>query len=658
MASRNSNTSKQGYWSLFLTYFDFYGARPEFTYKGNKTLTTTFGGFVSFLVFSTSAICSLFIAYRYFQKSSSETSIDRVYVKDPVGMSVAKESLPFAFGIQTGSGFHFIDESVYYPELKYVRISKSMVGGELVVNREETNLELIRCSEAKLNREMFDNLPLSDMYCLKQFIDSTLNLQITGEWESDLFGIIEFYIKRCVGPHCKSDSQIKEKLQVSYFAMNYINLATQVSNFENPVHKYPTSFYTTISTDYSKELAMRLADNEIITHSSLFGYFAPDSTKYTGTEIFTSDLVSVAIDKYPETLMFMRMRMSRIKTVTTRVYETAFEAFAEVGGIISLITVSAYIVSSRVTKTYLLVDMFKSANQRDPTDLNDIFVDPKSHPQSQQKPEDFIRAKSLIESPSSDWNKSHHPLSKNKVVQDKSSLNRQKRSGSFHPFASKKQLSLKRSMQPAQRLDLSQSNYVAPLNPSADAQKPATSSKDAGIDFARAPSPNQETNNKATSILKNNPTHRPDDSISHLSILAYSFLPCVVSADSPIHRVVKSSEKEVGGDIDFIAYIRLVNEVKKLKRLLLNAEQAVLFDKVSLPDISARNADRLKSASLVVFPLRGEQERQTVEDRILEAAIASISEKPSLSDIDKTLLRAHGIHLNDSATNGAVDCNL
>ena len=411
MASRKTNASKQGYWSLLLSYCDFYGARPEFSYKGSKTLATSFGGFVSFAVFAVSSVCSMFIAYRYFQKSSSETSVDRIYVKDPVGMVVDKKSLPFAFGIQTGAGYHFIDEQVYYPELKYVRISKSMVDGALVVDRKETSLDLIRCSEAGLDPELFDNLPLADMYCLKQFVAPTVDLQITGEWESDLFGIIEFYIKRCVGAHCKSAAEIKEKLQVSYFAMNYVNLATQASNFEDPVHKYPTSFYTTISTDYSKELAMRLADNEIFTHSSLFGYFAPDSTRYTGTDFFTSDLVSVAIDKYPETLMFMRMRMSRIKTVTTRVYETAFQSFAEVGGIVSLITFTAYFISSRVTKTYLMVDLYKSACQRTPV-LTDIFVDPQNNIDSAWKPDRFSKARSLRESPPNHWSGLRRPLRK------------------------------------------------------------------------------------------------------------------------------------------------------------------------------------------------------------------------------------------------------
>ena len=140
--------------------------------------------------------------------------------------------------------------------------------------------------------------------------------------------------------------------------------------------------------------------------------------------------------------------------------------------------------------------------------------------------------------------------------------------------------------------------------------------------------------------------------VSHLSILAYSFLPFCVSSKSPIHQVVEMSEREICGDIDFIAYLGLFREVKKLKSLVLGPEQRVLFDRLSHLDLEA--CARPKSATLEPGTLQGERAGLAREEQVA-AAIAAVRQKPSLSDIDKTLLRAHGF---EPEILGASYCNL
>ena len=651
MASRKTNASKQSYYDNFISSVDFYGARPELTYKGKKFLSSGFGSVITFFVFSLSTLCSVYISWIYFKRVSSETNVDKIHLRDPVGFNLTKENLPFVFGMQDVTGAHFIDDSIYTTEVKYVRIHKKVINGELTVDTKETLLDLIPCSEANLDPVMFDNLPLKYMNCLKQLVDPSLKMEITGEWESPDFGFLQFYIKRCTGPNCKTEAEINSKLKVSYFAVFYVNYAIMASNFTDPVYRYQASFFTPTSCDFTKEIGMRMADNEVLTHNTVLGYLPPEKIKFTATDFFTTELVNVAVDSNPENLIYMRLRMGKMKTVTTRVYGTAFESLAELGGIINLITFAALIISMPATRTHLLLDFisaFKPASQKSTPHAkparNQSIQDPKfshnpKHPSPVNNPNFFSNSRDfmnqdVVQMPSGQVYSRSPPVEYPKKIKK---LNFKAKGSQSQKFSTP-DLGLNQEKAPIYNTNY---NRQSPDDHHIQEELPQPLADQAQRTESlqmQTPFKKQSLNNlKSKTLQIRNAREERNSKITACSIYAYSYFPFFVSRNSPISQAVKEAETKVASRLDFVNFLKILADFEKLLRLLLTPEQLILFELAGLEELT----EVARSTSQFDFD-------QTTEGHLAKgqfggaekAALNSLLKKDPdyLSNIDKALI--------------------
>jgi hypothetical protein len=300
--------------------------------------------------------------WRYFERSSPETNVNKLYVKDPVGFNATKDSFPFAFGLQDDRGAHFIDDSYYKPQATYLRITKSSVNGELKIGEEIIPLTLVSCDQVSLDKKYFDNLDLKSMLCIKEYYDPAFkkNLEITGEWESSTFGFIQLKINACKGAGCKTESEVVSKVKSSFFALNYIGSTIKSSNYSEPIERFPSTFFTTTSSMFSKHSLFWMADNQIDTQASPFGYVNPETIKFTKAETVSTDYFKFAQStELVDTLIEVKIRMMREKTLTNRAYKTVFQYLAELGGLFNVITVVTVLLTARVGRTLMMMDLAK-----------------------------------------------------------------------------------------------------------------------------------------------------------------------------------------------------------------------------------------------------------------------------------------------------------
>jgi len=285
--------------------------------------------------------------------------VDRLFVKDPEGFVLNKDTLPFAFGIQDpNTAEHFIDESIYTVVAKHIKSYNDVVNGELIKKSEETILDLVPCSEVNMDLNYFNNLELSKMYCLKEFVENKKELRITGMWESDQYGRLEFWFERCK-TNCKTNEEIDKKLKDSFFAVNYVNWNAKASDFKNPKHRYPTSYYASTSAEYTKYITQYMTDNEIVTDSSLVGYMEADSLKYTSTGYFQSDTANFVFEpnKYPNHFAMYLIRMDPNKLLISRKYKNIYDYLAEFGGMAQVVVLVGVILTFRLKKISMFLDL-------------------------------------------------------------------------------------------------------------------------------------------------------------------------------------------------------------------------------------------------------------------------------------------------------------
>src|SRR3990167_445119 len=273
----------------FLEKIDRYGYIPQLMYGGDTACKSQFGGFLTFGAGLCYVFLVCFTVYRYFERKSPSTSLNRVFNYNPRGFTLTNETMPFAIGIEDPKYQHFVDETIYTLEAYYTETVKSIQNGTLVSDYKKHKLNMIPCSQANLDPVVFGNLDLGKIFCIENFVRETREINLAGRFESDYFGALGFDFKQCKGSHCKPQDQIDKMLKDSYFAIYYLDRVTELSNFEAPISKFQNSIFVSCSPEYTKYLHMFMANNKIHTDSSLIGYDKPKQHEFISTGQWRTD---------------------------------------------------------------------------------------------------------------------------------------------------------------------------------------------------------------------------------------------------------------------------------------------------------------------------------------------------------------------------------
>ena len=348
----------------FLRKLDFYGYVPELLYRGESAHNTRYGGLISLVSVLGYLAITIFTVWRYFQREAPATNINQSYNPNPEGFVWDREKFPFAFGIQNPGYEHFIDDEVYTLDALYRKKIVTRVNGEKKEDWIDEMLPVIRCSQANLDLTYFDNIPLDTLFCIKEFVEPTNSLNLSGRFESDFFGRMEFQFKKCSPEKskCKNETVIGNLLRDSYFAIYYVDRVAKAPVYENPIEKFPRSQFTSTSIDYTKYLHFYLMTTKIETDASLVGYLQPEVISFQGTGYQLSDmsnLATAANPVLPEVFFNLVLRISTISTVVTRKYKNIYDYLAEFGGMSQVVAVAAIVLCFRMQRLNLLMDLAK-----------------------------------------------------------------------------------------------------------------------------------------------------------------------------------------------------------------------------------------------------------------------------------------------------------
>ena len=679
------DASKQ---SSFLKRVDIYGAKPDILFKGEKLSTSGLGGLVTIFAYSSYLFCVGFIVWRYFQRDSSETNVNRIFVKDPEGFSLTKQTFPFAFGVQNVANQHFIDPAVYKAEAVYKVYRRKVVDGVLDFKVESHPLELVSCDQVGLDPAFFSNVDFKNMLCLKEFSHPTLDLKITGEFESDLYSFLSIAVKRCSGAGCKSDAEVESILGRSFFAMNFMNYATKSSNFSSPVEKHPASIYFGLSTSFSKTMRLRMVDNEIHTVSSLLGYSSPGVLKYTYVDGAVTDLRSVITTGAPAItdLFSMVIRMDQMKVVTKRTYKTVFQYLAELGGLINVVGTLCLLVTVRYSWLNMVIDLGRYAcskqttvqnlfesladldsalpnkKKRESSNEHDMESGTKSktkynilYPKKQTDQDDSVIA---LEPPAD--NRSHQgqvvePSSQSQDVQDQT-LNRTLANSSSHHLLDR--LKLRAINHSSRHLKPPPTHFSENLHPPNPDQS-STSPKKADAGKAVDELVSLSKLNHVKQALANKSDCRKYDGVSSKQLLVHSFFPFLAGKNTSLNKLLEDCQEKICKKLDFTAIINAIIDVQKFKMLLLPPEHRLIFDYLPIPDnedfdeirfalsVDAGSAEpRHRQATPAQPVLVSPSEDPVLFTKLFMDSLHAICLKESLTEIDKHVLLSFGYLLD------------
>ena len=572
---------------------DGYGQAPKFLYNVQSVCKTAWGGYITILLICYQAFCLGFIIYRYFERGSSETNINRQYKPDPKGFTLTKDTMPFAFGIEDSNSKYYIDFSIYTVRAVYGLKKTIITNGVENTTFINTELSVVPCREVGLDPTYFSNIPLDTTLCLKEFINPTTNMKITGEWESPEFGYVQIIISPCTGSSCKPESEIFNKLKKGTLAINYLNYALQSSNYENPAIKFPAKYFTTFSTDYSKNIELRLTDTEILTQDSLFGYVRPDSYNFTRVETVTDRITQLNqnTSALPTNMINFIFRMDQLKFSVSRVYKTSFQYMAELGGMLNITVIFTLLITNRLTSVLLYIDMVKkkffsrgvAGSRKD----SEVMGELEKKAAIKQEEGLNIVSSPMVRTPS--------PLKKSKlmknVIKSKTSqiVGRNLKQDNMKESDSKSHIS---NTNPNQMGFVASSVYLKQDEVEKDwplvqpsPEKNETGKKEENKDWDIDRMVMVSTKNHERRIQKANLSMDMVKSITAKHILLKAFFPFFVNDDSSISKVIAQGKEGQKDSLDYFAVMNLIEEFKILKALLLTKDQLNLFEFLDLDDV-------------------------------------------------------------------------
>jgi hypothetical protein len=479
-----------------------------------------------------------------------------------------------------------MDPTIYQFQVTYMHRKEYIVNGKPEYKLELAPVNTVPCSETSLAKNpMFADQAVQKLWCLEEFKTPTGQLLLRGQFTSNKYGSILIDIKRCTGSHCKDEATITEKLKNTQMGIFYSNSVLQTSNYDAPVAKYNTLFYTNLSPFFSKEVTMSMVDHEIRTQSSITNYLPFKTKRMSLVDRFDTNLVSVSQQTdFPETIFRLVIGMNGRKVIINRVYQTLFEVLAVLGGVFKLFTFICFFISSKIAPTVLKLDLALRLSMIDNSDASIAPQTPQistaekkfkgahfGHPReenrnSKNKKPVFGKVKSV---------KSFMLPAKHQAFQRQAADSVNEFPEEFDLPGSEKKIitppdQVWSKNQHREKVFAQQSSAKPILRTHFNTNKIAVFSQ------------NEQSPKPASAVLQEKLSN-----IGFWKVLAFSFFPFLMSKHSNIKEVVNHMNETVMSKLDYIHLLKVMEDLHKIRLLAFGPGQQDAFDLLSARQVEA-----------------------------------------------------------------------
>ncbi|KAL4469413.1 hypothetical protein ABPG74_004666 [Tetrahymena malaccensis] len=260
-----------------ITQIDQFGHNIQLLYQKKPKHITFFGGLTTIL----NGILLVIVAYSYgaelVYKQNPITNFSEESIRQPEQYNMTPSVFNMAFGMQNPATFdQFIDESIY--SISVIRNQMTKVYNQTTRQYDQiwNSIDLgphpcdLSNFQVKDSFSYFQQLAgIDQMYCFNQTDNQA---SISGDFEADFFQSIEFFIYQCQNKTeeeaadlikkgqrviiCKSQDEIDKILMNGYFAAYYTDKLINPKLIDQPFTTFPRDIFWPTSNKLMKELTM------------------------------------------------------------------------------------------------------------------------------------------------------------------------------------------------------------------------------------------------------------------------------------------------------------------------------------------------------------------------------------------------------------------
>ncbi|EWS71801.1 lecithin:cholesterol acyltransferase family protein (macronuclear) [Tetrahymena thermophila SB210] len=501
-------------------------------------------------------------------------------------------TLQFSFGMEYPQNFtNYIDPQIY--TIKAYQMSKKMVFNPQTNQKDiiwqKDYFKIQQCAQDNFQnpktRENFLNSSYQDLYCFEK----SSQLAIQGDYLQDNYDLVYIEVYPCQ-ENCKSQQEIESLLGLGYFAIYYSDVIVDPSIKDNPFKFYNRDIYWATSLNSPKIANLYYRNNYV---ESDFGWIFADSETQRYPSFSYSDLQNVSDSDF---FMQVIIRFEKQKeNMIYRNYARIQDILSEIGGFAQSLIAIGFFLSKFISQGMLYISI-----------INDVFTFKKKKQQEVQN-QDYSKIQEKFQSPLI-TNKSPYLQDFDEKVKIKSNLN----------MKTSKKIDLSPNVDFNKQMRLSnlsqfknqqQNNF----NQSLRFHEQRNSKQDPFKNYLES----QQNLNKLTGI-------------DYLKIFLWPFKNKKLNQNK---RILQQSLKRLYGKIDLIKIISQLEEIDKLKKVILNEEQLKLFELIKCPAILEEELYANENSNQ-----NDEQMNQLNKLKEGLNAYLIIQQKHEISDIDLKIL--------------------
>ncbi|CAD8103424.1 unnamed protein product [Paramecium primaurelia] len=316
---------------------DFFQSPVELMIHKKKSHQSLFGAFMTILMFSfvLSYIINKFVQLG--QRKEFQTLYSEVYYEEIPIFPLNSKNFTLQFAFQTENQTNYIDETIYQVNAVMINKASVIVNQKSSLQLTRTVIPLSKCTKIGIPYEdledQLDNVDSENTYCLDWNRVSDLSLIGTPEQENYTYIYISF--QQCVNdtininsPVCKSKEEIQEKLHRNFILFQLSSYNIDLRNYLKPNVPKVEEIQTTISSKVKKDITLFMQPITTLTEEGLLDELVrKDSTiRYMKSQ----EVIDFNSD---ETLASVLIRLANTENISYRIYPKLQDILAQAGGL-------------------------------------------------------------------------------------------------------------------------------------------------------------------------------------------------------------------------------------------------------------------------------------------------------------------------------------
>jgi len=336
--------------------FDTYSKNIGIFYRNKEKISSYFGLILTVLYVGISLGIFIYYTSRTLRHLDLSVYDSTIYSKEIPSVNLnSSDLLYFALAIEIPStAARFIDETIYTVKALYSDSTKNENG--TFETNELRELKVEKCQQEKFGsnyQHLFTNGEFNNSYCINKF-----DFDLRGGFIYENISLINIDIYPCKNStennfHCKPQEVIDSFLKGGYFSILLKDIGLNPNNYSYPILPTVQDIYTTISSQFFRNLILYYEIIEIKTDSGIF--FENIQRKRYLKFDKKNEIFFLRDEQHyynGESIMGVQIRLSDNLRLQSREYKKMHNVFATTGGYMQMLN-AIFIFLSIISNKYL-----------------------------------------------------------------------------------------------------------------------------------------------------------------------------------------------------------------------------------------------------------------------------------------------------------------